>query len=139
MSLSQSENAVIKLDNAAGTLVSLEDKIASGGISIEHETDDAINLSDTADDHTVGMKDPGEFTMEGVYTQSRALLLMQAWRTPGDSTRTIEYNPEGAGTGDEKYTVESIMTGLSLESDESSTVMLSSTHKLTGDIAETDN
>lgn len=133
--ISQPEEAAVSIEHGAtGSQVRIEDKIQTAGLSFEYDTDDAISLSDDHDDHTIGLIDPGNFDMDGVYTRSRGLLLMSMWRAPNRKQFATVFMPEGADTGMEEHAFNTFMTGFEVTCDDSSTATLNSKHKVSGEV-----
>jgi len=134
--ISQPEEAVVQIDNYAGTLTNVETMIQTAGLSIEYDTDDAISLADDHEDHTLGAKDPGNFDNDAVYTRAWANLCIAAWRAPNRKTYQAMFRPEGTGTGLEEYNFNTFMTGFEMSCDDGSTSTLNRKNKITGEIVK---
>ncbi len=132
--IAQSENTDITIDNAAGTpTTGFEAYLTSGGIDIKYDTSDATGLSDLATDHTLGIRDGGEFNVDGIYTRTWAENCRQNWRCIATKSHTIVYSPDGSET----HSFEALMTGFELDTTLGQTTTLSAKHKITGAVTLT--
>ncbi len=131
--IAQSENVDISIDNAANTPTQFESYLTSGGVEIKYDTDDATALSDLADDITTGIRDPGNFDVDGIYTRTWGENCRQNWRCIASKSHSIVYSPDGA----ELHGFEALMTGFELTTAIGKTAALSAKHKITGAITLT--
>ncbi len=99
---------VLKLDNAAGTLVDLSAYINSVGYPAEVTALETTTLGKTAKTYIVGLKD-GTVSIGGPWDATldahMAAILGQA-----GVTKTYEYGPQGSTNGEVKYSGEAILT-----------------------------
>lgn len=119
MAFSHGKVAVIKMDNAAGTLVDISAISNNVDYPESFGTGETTSFGQTAKSYLVGLTD-ATVSVGGSYDNTlmatiRAAVAACVTSTVGGSgqTLTIEYGPQGSGTGKPKYTFEAVPTGVS--------------------------
>lgn len=114
--------AVIKMDNAAGTLFDLSSISNNIDYPESYGTGETTSFGQTAKSYLVGLTD-ATVSIGGTYDNTlmatiRAAVAACVASTVGGSGQslTVEYSPQGTTTGKPKYTFEAVPTGVSFSS-----------------------
>ncbi len=131
------KSAVIKVDDATGSLTALTATSKSFGHESKVQTSDDTTISDRAESHTVGIIDNGTTTIAAPYstTQFRAMAAVYGQA----ASVTIEQDWGGTATGTRKGTAETFESGFEMEWGVSDTVMLANEFTLSGAVTYADN
>lgn len=130
-------DSVIKVDDAAGSLVDLSAEMNAVGSSETVEVDDDTAFGSRARSHSIGMVEGGSIELAGNFSTDNIRHMAGIWN--GSSEQTVEYSPAGTDAGRRKATAETIMTGLEVAADIGSNVQVSTTHKVSGDVTHADH
>ena len=134
MAVVHGKKAVVQLDNGAGTLTDITAYLSKSSLERMRETAETtvFGLSDKT--YVAGMKD-ATFSGEGNFDPALDAILDAALGT--DVTKTLQYDPQGPGTGNIRYSVECLITKYSFDPDIGSKVGCSFELQCTGVITRT--
>lgn len=115
MAVSHGKNAVVQLDNGAGTLVSITAYLSKSSLERMRETAETTVFGLNDKTYIAGMKD-ATFSGEGNFDPPLDLILSD---DIGDSvnTKTLQFDPQGSTTGLPRYSVETWCTKYSMDTD----------------------
>jgi len=115
MAASHGKNAVIQLDNGAGSLTAITAYLSKSSLERMRETAETtvFGLSDKT--YIAGLKD-ATFSGEGNFDPALDLILSD---DIGDNaaTKTLQFDPQGSGSGLPRYSVECWCTKYSIDTD----------------------
>jgi hypothetical protein len=109
MAVTHGKKAVIRL---AGT--DITSYLSKGSIERMRETAETTVFGLENKTYVAGLKD-ATFSGEGNFDPALDTILDAALGT--DATRTLQYDPQGAGTGNIRYSVETLVTKYSVDTD----------------------
>lgn len=115
MAFAHGKFAVIKMDNAAGTLFDLSGISNNIDYPESMGTGETTSFGQTAKTYLVGLTD-ATVSIGGTYDNTLAATIRAAIASVVNGTNaslTVEYSPQGTTTGKPKYTFEAIPTGFS--------------------------
>jgi Phage tail tube protein len=115
MPASHGKNAVVQLDNGAGTLAAITAYLSKASLERMRETAETTVLGVNDKTYVVGLKD-ATFSGEGNFDPPLDLILSD---DIGDNTntKTLQYDPQGSTTGLPRYSFECWVTKYSIETD----------------------
>jgi hypothetical protein len=114
MAVTHGKRAVIQLDNGSGTLTDITSYLSKGSIERMRETAETTVFGVENKTYVAGLKD-ATFSGEGNFDPALDAILDAALGT--DNTKTLQYDPQGAGTGNVRYSVETLVTKYSVDTD----------------------
>jgi len=114
MAVTHGKKAVIQLDNGAGTLTDITSYLSKGSIERMRETAETTVFGLENKTYVAGLKD-ATFSGEGNFDPALDAILDAALGT--DTTKTLQYDPQGSGTGNVRYSVETLVTKYSVDTD----------------------
>lgn len=114
MAVTHGKKAVIQLDNGAGTLTDITAYLSKGSIERMRETAETTVFGLENKTYVAGLKD-ATFSGEGNFDPALDTILDAALGT--DNTKTLQYDPQGPGTGNVRYSVETLVTKYSVDTD----------------------
>lgn len=105
MAFTHGKDAVIQFDNAADSLTDFTQYVTEVGITMNGEAIDVTTLGDTWRDFIGGIKG-ATITMNGIYDPTVDAALFAAVNT----AKSIQWDPQGSGSGLPRFTGEMIIT-----------------------------
>lgn len=134
MAFVHGSKSLISIDNAAGVLQPLSTFIMSVSFPQSIDTAESSTLGTTAKTYVVGLSDAtvsveGRFDAvpDAHFSALRGIAV----------TTTIQWDPQGAGTGNPRYTVEGILTAYSASADIGDVGSFSAEFQCTGPVVRT--
>ena len=116
MAFSHGKAAVIKIDNAAGTLVDISAISNAGDLSNSTGTGETTSFGSADKTFIAGLKE-GTFSIGGTYDSTQDAMItamMDAIAAGTLATMTLEYFPAGNVSGKVKYACENIPTSYTI-------------------------
>lgn len=112
MAFVHGKNAAIKLDNSSGTLVDIG--VISNEVSYSRkiETAETTVFANSAKTYITGLED-ATISVKGLFDVASVAIIdatVAALIAGTNASATLEFGPEGSGTGKKKYTMETIIT-----------------------------
>ena len=129
MAFKHGKNAVVKIDNNAGTPVDLSTYINKFSMPREVDTAEVSTFGKQSKVKIAGLKD-GKATAEGPWD---AVVEAHMQGILGFETVTVDYNPEGTTTGTRNIKCEAILVSYEPESDIGDANSWKAEFELTGD------
>lgn len=134
MAFVHGKNAYIRVDNASGTLTDLSSITNEISYSQSIETADTSTYGTNAKTYITGQND-ATVSLTGLFDAASATIIegtIDALIAGTLTTATLEFGPEGDGTGKKKYTMEVIVTSYEIGAPVSDVVSLSVEFQRTG-------
>ncbi len=128
------KKAVVQLDNGAGLLTDITAYLSKSSLERMRETAETTVFGVENKTYVAGIKD-ATFSGEGNFDAALDAILDAALGT--DNTKTLQYDPQGAGTGNIRYGVEVLITKYSMDTDTGSKAGCSFELQCTGVITRT--
>lgn len=128
------KNAYIRLDNSAGTLTDLSSITNEISMSQSIETADTSTYGTNAKTYITGQND-ATVSLSGLFDATSSTVIegtINAIIAGTNASATLEFGPEGNGTGKKKYTMEVIVTSYEIGAPVSDVVSLSVEFQRTG-------
>jgi len=115
MAFSHGKNAVVQLDNGAGSLTAITAFLSKSSLERMRETAETTVFGLNDKTYVAGLKE-ATFSGEGNFDGALDLILSD---DIGDnaSTKTLQYDPQGSTTGLPRYSVECWITKYSIDTD----------------------
>lgn len=134
MAFVHGSKSLISIDNSAGVLQPLSTFVMSVSFPQSIDTAESSTMGTVAKTYVVGLTD-ATISVEGRFD---ALPDAQFSSLRGlASTTTIQWDPQGPGTGNPRYTVETILTGYEASADIGDVGSFSAEFQCTGPVART--
>ena len=114
MAFSHGKNAVVKLDNGAGTLTDITAYLSKAALERMRDTAETTVFGLSSKTYIAGLLD-GTFSGEGKFDPTLDDLLGDD--IEGTATKTLQYDPQGSTTGLPRYSVECLITKYSFDMD----------------------
>ena len=134
MAFVHGKNAYIRLDNSAGSLTDLSSITNEISYSQSIETADTSTYGTNAKTYITGQND-ATVSLSGLFSATSATVIegtIDALIAGTNASATLEFGPEGNGTGKKKYTMEVIITSYEIGAPVSDVVSLSVEFQRTG-------
>lgn len=134
MAFIHGKNAYIRVDNASGTLTDLSSITNEISYSQSIETADTSTYGTNAKTYITGQND-ATVSLTGLFDATSATVIegtIDALIAGTIGSATLEFGPEGNGTGKKKYTMEVIVTSYEIGAPVSDVVSLSVEFQRTG-------
>lgn len=112
MAVAHGKKAVVQLDNGAGTLTDITAYLSKTAIERMRETAETTVFGLENKTYVAGLKD---MTISGEGNFDAALDAILDAASGTDLTKTAQIDPQGAGTGNIRYSVETLITKYSLD------------------------
>lgn len=115
MAASHGKNAVVQLDNGAGTLTAITAYLSKSSLERMRETAETTVFGLNDKTYIAGMKD-ATFSGEGNFDAALDLILSD---DIGDNaaSKTLQFDPQGSTSGLPRYSVETWCTKYSMDTD----------------------
>lgn len=114
MAATHGKKAVIQLDNGAGALTDITAYLSKSSLERMRETAETTVFGLENKTYVAGLKD-ATFSGEGNFDPALDAILDAALGT--DNTKTLQFDPVGPGTGNIRYSVETLVTKYSFDPD----------------------
>lgn len=114
MAVAHGKKAVVQLDNSAGVLQNITAYLAKSSLERMREMADTTVFGIENKTYVAGIKD-ATFSGEGNFDPLLDAILDGDLNT--DNTTTLQYDPQGPGTGNSRYSVEALITKYSFDTD----------------------
>lgn len=115
MGTSHGKNAVVQLDNGAGTLMAITAYLAKSSLERMRETAETTVFGLNDKTYIAGLKD-ATFSGEGNFDPALDLILSDAI-DDSTNTKTLQFDPQGSTSGLARYSVECWLTKYSIDTD----------------------
>lgn len=114
MAASHGKNAVVQLDNGAGTLTAITAYLSKASLERLRETAETTVLGLNDKTYVAGLKG-ASFSGEGNFDPALDLILSDDIND--NATKTLQYDPQGSTSGLPRYSVECLITKYSIDTD----------------------
>lgn len=134
MAFVHGKNAVVSLDNSSGTLTALTSISNEISYSQSIETADTSVFGTNAKTYITGQND-ATVSLSGLFDATSAGVIeatIDALIDGTNASATLEFGPEGSGSGSRKYTMETIVTSYDISAPVGDVVSLSVEFQRTG-------
>lgn len=136
MAFSHGSAAVVKLDNSGGSITDITAYVDSGEMNRMRDKAETTVLGLTSKTYIQGLLDC-TFSIKGKFDATIDGYLEAALTQTSGSTKSVEYLPQGTGTGNIKYTFEVICTGYTTPFDVGGELTMSAQFQCTGGVTRT--
>jgi hypothetical protein len=134
MAVAHGKKAVVQLDNGAGTLTDITAFVSKTAIERVRDTAETSVFGLENKTYVAGLKNM-TVSLEGNFDAALDAILDAALGT--DNTKTVQIDPQGAGTGNIRYSVETLVTKYSIDLSNSEKGACSAELQCTGVVTRT--
>ncbi|MCS6302377.1 MAG: hypothetical protein H8K07_01725 [Nitrospira sp.] len=115
MAASHGKNAVVQLDNGAGSLTAITSYLSKASLERMRETAETTVFGLNDKTYVAGLKD-STFSGEGNFDGALDLILSDDI-ADNAATKTLQYDPQGSTSGLPRYSIETWVTKYSIDTD----------------------